>query len=119
MRLTVAWFSPTARTSGSSLRSGPGMRTLGTSSSEWVSSSFSFLFSHFFSFYRALPNWTELREKDPEKIDYSDQRNVRETSILKSKMGTYVIQGHEILNDSNQLRSLGLLQESMVSRKKS
>ena len=70
--------------------------------------------------FRELPQWVDLRGGGGggggggASGGGTDQRNARETSILKSKMGTYVIQSHEILNDHSQLRSLGLLQESMV-----
>ena len=69
--------------------------------------------------FRELPQWVDLRGGGSSggggaSGGGTDQRNARETSILKSKMGTYVIQSHEILNDHSQLRSLGLLQESMV-----
>ncbi len=69
--------------------------------------------------FRDLPNWLELRFLDvpaPLQQLSSEQRSAKETALVRSKLDGHAISQHEILSDPNQLRSLGLLQESMVSR---
>ena len=69
---------------------------------------------------RELPNWLELRMLEvpaPLQQLSPEQRSAKETQLVRSKLGGHVISQHEILADPNQLRSLGLLQESMVRHK--
>ncbi len=65
---------------------------------------------------RELPNWLELRGTEiPPSLQQTspEQRAAKESSLLRSKLGGHTISQHEILGDPNQMRSLGLLQESM------
>ena len=50
--------------------------------------------------------------ESPQEVD---QRNAKETAMLKGNLGESDIPSHEILYDPNQLRSLAQLQESLVS----
>ena len=49
--------------------------------------------------------------ESPQEVD---QRNAKETAMLKGNLGESDIPSHEILYDPNQLRSLAQLQESLV-----
>ena len=82
---------------------------------------------------RSLPNWANLQaqkaihlqrqkrralhreettdEESPEDIR---QRNEKEAEILASALGEGGVNHHEIISDVKHLRSLALLQESMV-----
>ncbi len=66
-------------------------------------------------FLQSLPNWRGIRDpsakvESPEAVE---QRNLRETQILKDNLGSSKISDHEILYDMGQLKSLGQLQESL------
>lgn len=84
---------------------------------------------------RSLPNWANLQaqkaihlqrqkrralhreettdEESPEDIR---QRNEKEAEILASALGEGGVNHHEIISDVKHLRSLALLQESMVGQ---
>jgi len=69
--------------------------------------------------YRDLPNWKLLRS--PEELIGRSEASTsvevwanKESHLLRTKLGGHRIQGQETLGDSNQLKSLALLQESMV-----
>ena len=55
---------------------------------------------------------SEAETESPQEVD---QRNAKETAMLKGTLGESDIPSHEILYDANQLRSLAQLQESLVS----
>ena len=55
---------------------------------------------------------SEAEAESPQEVD---QRNAKETAMLKGNLGESDIPSHEILYDPNQLRSLAQLQESLVS----
>jgi hypothetical protein len=71
------------------------------------------------NFSRSLPNWQAVQssEAETESPQEVDQRNAKETAMLKGNLGESDIPSHEILYDANQLRSLAQLQESLVSAK--
>ena len=69
-------------------------------------------------YLRSLPNWKAAMNEDSslsinESLQEVEQRNAKETSILKGNLGEQDIPKHEILAESNQLRSLAHLHESM------
>lgn len=70
--------------------------------------------------FRELPNWLELKDGASEGAPSGapEQRSGKETALIRSKIGGHTISAHEILGDTNQLRSIGLLQESMVRKLK-
>jgi len=67
-------------------------------------------------FLKSLPNWGTVysgTQGDHETGDQVQSRNRKETEILVQNLGSSDIPQHEILSDSNQLRSLAQLHESL------
>ncbi|XP_023334937.1 exocyst complex component 4 isoform X4 [Eurytemora carolleeae] len=75
-------------------------------------------------FLKSLPNWEAVFEDDDvggggggrgveESVEEVEKRNRKETEILVQNLGSSDIPQHEILSDSNQLRSLAQLHESL------
>jgi exocyst complex component 4 len=68
-------------------------------------------------FLRSLPNWQAVKTPDADTAESPqevEQRNAKETAMLKGNLGASEIPSHEILYDPVQLRSLAQLQESLV-----
>ena len=69
-------------------------------------------------FLKSLPNWQAVKTPDADNAESPqevEQRNAKETAMLKGNLGASEIPSHEILYDPVQLRSLAQLQESLVS----
>ena len=69
-------------------------------------------------FLKSLPNWQAVKTPDADNAESPqevEQRNAKETAMLKGNLGATEITSHEILYDPVQLRSLAQLQESLVS----
>jgi len=69
-------------------------------------------------FLKSLPNWLTVSEetsdnRQEETAEEVEVRNRKETEILVQNLGSSNIPQHEILSDSNQLRSLAQLHESL------
>jgi len=68
-------------------------------------------------FLKSLPNWetkeTGSNQVGEELATQVDKQNRKETEILVQNLGSSEITSHEILSDSNQLRSLAQLHESL------
>ena len=68
-------------------------------------------------FLKSLPNWQAVKTPDADNAESPqevEQRNAKETAMLKGNLGASEIPSHEILYDPVQLRSLAQLQESLV-----
>ena len=69
-------------------------------------------------FLISVPNWQAVNTADADNAESPqevEQRNAKETAMLKGNLGASEIPSHEILYDPIQLRSLAQLQESLVS----
>ena len=67
-------------------------------------------------FLKSLPNWQAVKTPEADNAESPqevEQRNTKETAMLKGNLGASEISSHEILYDPVQLRSLAQLQESL------
>ena len=78
---------------------------------EKVNTKHAFILLIFFS--RSLNNWQNLYSLNKGDVPFAsespEQRNAREADMFRQNISNTLISDHEILQDANQLKSLGLL----------